>query len=165
MAILHFEALPICGFDGTLFHIATPQRIPTHVNEPLWHKTHTRFRAGTYSSPKAGWGGVAVYCRLDVNTVALHQHSSTAERSWVRIFTHVGTIALGTWYRPPDCTDTTLDSLRSELNGVSSHCIGTILMGDMNVHHAAWLGSFSTDRVGRSPKQIADDFVFEAIGF
>ena len=115
-------------------------------------------RLDRLTGPKARYGGVAVYCRANVNTVAHRRHAVSAERTCVHIFSHIGTIALGNWYRPPDCTDTDLSSLQLELNDVARNCIGTILMGDMNVHHSAWLGSSSTSRVGQSLKQLADDF-------
>ena len=56
------------------------------------------------------------------------------------LHTDVGPYLLGVWYRPPEPGE--LDSIRSletELNRYAHEALGTILVGDLNVHHTRWL--------------------------
>ena len=62
-----------------------------------------------------------------------------AERSWRMIHADVGPILLGVWYRPPDASDVHTSSLAAELQRLSKGMAGTIVVGDMNIHHARWL--------------------------
>ena len=84
------------------------------------------------SGRKAGWGGIAVFAS-DANIVS-HLHDSTlAERSWHTVHTDIGPILLGNWYRAPDAGLEAAESLATELEGFG---VGTVILGDMHVHHA-----------------------------
>ena len=98
-------------------------------------------------------GGIALFARLDVDASVVHiSDSEAAERSWHTIHSDAGPILLGVWYRPPDYNDTgSISSLRSELLDWAPESFGMILVGDINVHHKAWLiHSRCTSPAGRS---------------
>ena len=66
--------------------------------------------------------------------------SAEYERSWYILHTDVGAFCIGLWYRPP-CygeADSTFN-LKVEYEQFSVDCIGSIIIGDMNVHHKTWL--------------------------
>ena len=66
--------------------------------------------------------------------------SDEYERSWHILHTDVGVFCIGLWYRPPEYNETeSIYSLAIEYNHFSLNCIGTIIVGDMNVHHKPWL--------------------------
>ena len=63
--------------------------------------------------------------------------------------TDIGPIAVGLWYRPPSYAEVdSIESLAKEWKEQESRHIGTIILGDMNVHHQPWL-QFSN---GSSPE-------------
>ena len=88
--------------------------------------------------PKAGYGGVALFAS-DPNLVSHLQDSTSAERSWHTVHTDIGQMLLGNWYRAPDASPEPIASLATELEGFGDQVVGTIILGDMNVHHARWL--------------------------
>eukprot|EP00973_Karenia_brevis_P027654 3811555-Karenia_brevis.AAC.1 len=46
---------------------------------------------------------------------------------------------MGSWYRPPATENAMIISCSSEHNILSEAAMGTILLGDVNVHHQSWL--------------------------
>ena len=108
--------------------------------------------------PKAGYGGVALFAS-DPNFVSHLQDSTSAERSWHTVHTDIGPILLGNWYRAPDAGPEPIASLATELEGFGDQFVGTIILGDMNVHHARWLRhSNGNTALGAQLKQVCDDF-------
>lgn len=64
----------------------------------------------------------------------------TQKRIWVVIHTDVGLVLFGAWYRPPNQGETTsIQSLVGEFADYGHAKIGTILCGDMSIHHKGWL--------------------------
>ena len=85
-------------------------------------------------------GGIALFVRDDmVNSVTFLKHSETYERSWHTIHSNHGPLLLGVWYRPPSTETGSIEALYEEYGELSENCVGTVLVGDMNVHHASWL--------------------------
>ena len=87
------------------------------------------------------WGGVLVFVLNEFNgsTVEIFK-SSTAERLWFLIHCDIGPLLLGVWYRPPCPGDiSAICTLDAELSLLQEKAIGTILVGDVNCHHARWL--------------------------
>ena len=91
-------------------------------------------------SKKKG-GGIAVCARSDVaSRCTLLSESETSERLWVQLHTDQGPFLLGVWYRPPKQGEVqTVETLSKEWNELRHKALGTILVGDMNVHHKPWL--------------------------
>ena len=71
----------------------------------------------------------------------VHTASSTmAERTWHILHSDRGPLCVGIWYRPPRHSEVaTIYSLESELATHGEGTLGTIILGDMNVHEASWL--------------------------
>ena len=86
-------------------------------------------------------GGIAVFARVDiVGRMAMIEKSTSAERLWMLMHTDLGPFLLGLWYRPPVPGETaTIDSLWEEWGRHSPHALGTIMLGDLNIHHKKWL--------------------------
>ena len=75
------------------------------------------------------------------------------------IHTDLGPLLLVNWYRPPD-DDATLSMpvFRKDLTTLVENHVGTIVMGDLNIHHRKWLRfSNANTPSGRALQQICDD--------
>ena len=96
-----------------------------------------RDRTGT---SKDGYGGILVLAREDFQSVAELRTSEKDERQWCAVHTAMGPILLGNWYRPPDDDAAqSMPRVRAELAEMTVEFIGTILVGDVNIHHRRWL--------------------------
>jgi len=86
-------------------------------------------------------GGVILFVRKDVAKYAVQLgNSECAERVWVLLHSDLGPILIGLWYRPPCYGEVgSIQSLDAELLKHGNNVLGTILCGDMNVHHSMWL--------------------------
>ena len=74
------------------------------------------------------------------NQVTFMGDSAEAERSWVLLHTEQGPYALTAWYRPPAPGNTScIDSFETEWRQHASDALGSIIVGDLNVHHREWL--------------------------
>ncbi len=103
-------------------------------------------------------GGVAAFAKVGFENTIVHiGDSKVAERSWHVIHSNRGPLLVGLWYRRPDKGEVlSIESLESELDAFGSDVLGTILLGDMNVHEQSWL-SFSdgTSIEGRALRDLA----------
>ena len=86
-------------------------------------------------------GGVAIFARVDIsNSVTLLLGSADAERLWLILHTDQGPYLLCTWYRPPEPGEVqTISTLEAEWLEHCGAALGTIILGDINVHHLRWL--------------------------
>ena len=86
-------------------------------------------------------GGIVFFARDSVASQIVHVgHSIEYERSWHILHTDIGAFCIGLWYRPPEYNEiASIHTLETEYNEFSLNCIGTIIVGDMNVHHKSWL--------------------------
>ena len=85
-------------------------------------------------------GGIATFVRSEMaNCATLIEESSAAERSWVILHTDRGPHLIANWYRPPGHETDTIESLRREAEKHMPLAVGTIIVGDMNVHNQNWL--------------------------
>lgn len=91
-------------------------------------------------------GGILVFVRWDVADFVVHiGDSDVHERSWHILYSQSGPILFRLWYRPPRYNEVvSITDLDSELQHFGTSAIGTILVGDMNVHHKTWLQFSST---------------------
>ena len=66
--------------------------------------------------------------------------SESAEIAWILIHCNCGPVLLACWYRRPCYNETdSIRSLGSEWAALRDQCIGTVIVGDMNIHHRSWL--------------------------
>ena len=88
-----------------------------------------------------GAGGIAVFARTDIAArVTVVHESEHDERCWVAIHSTKGPYLACCWYRPPNSGE--IDSIvrfREELITLRSEGVGTIVVGDINVHLKRWL--------------------------
>jgi hypothetical protein len=86
-------------------------------------------------------GGVATYARLKyAQKITLMESSECAERQWFLVHCNQGPILLGNWYRPPHAGEVnSIESCRDELRRLRPQALGSILVGDLNVHQRSWL--------------------------
>ena len=98
-------------------------------------------------------GGILLFAKEDVAASAvLLKHSEDDERSWHTVHTAQGPLLLGVWYRP-SCTGevASVERLEEEWLQHSEGALGTLVVGDLNVHHESWLRySNSTTAEGRA---------------
>ncbi len=87
-----------------------------------------------------GWGGIALFARHDVHaSIVFVRESATLELTWHTLHADVGPLLLGVWYRPPRRGEIeAIQQFDRELEGFEDH-IGSIIVGDMNVHNEDWL--------------------------
>ena len=72
--------------------------------------------------------------------VNLLQYSETSERAWHLVHTVHGPLLLGLWYRPPDLGEVgSVETLAEEWAELEQGAVGSLLVGDLNVHHKGWL--------------------------
>ena len=84
-----------------------------------------------------------------------------AERIWCMLHTDHGPFLIGAWYRPPSRGETArIISLEEEWRRHSQSTLGTIVMGDCNVHATHWL----THSSGESPEGYALHILCNDIG-
>ena len=98
-------------------------------------------------------GGIILFARQETaRYVALLVGSDHAERLWAVVHTDVGPILFGVWYLRPIYGEVhNINSLESELLLHGHGTPGSIICGDMNVHHIGWLThSNTTTPEGRS---------------
>ena len=71
--------------------------------------------------------------------VTLVHKSTAAERLWMILHTERGPFLLGAWYRPPAHEHDSIHSCSAEHRLLREGVMGTLLLGDLNVHHESWL--------------------------
>ena len=88
--------------------------------------------------------------------------SQYTERQLIIIHNGVGSILLTNWYRPPCHSETTsIDTLSDEITRHRDGNIGTIVVGDLNVHNRKWLKfSQSNSLEGVSCRQYVLNWVY-----
>ena len=117
-------------------------------------------RDRSYNGDERRCGGVIVFAR---NTIADHVTllvtSDSAERLWFQLHTNNGPYLLCAWYRPPAQGEVqTIQSFRAELAQVRCSSIGTILIGDLNLHSLRWLvHSASNTNEGKQMQDLCKD--------
>ena len=87
-----------------------------------------------------GGGGAAVFARVDVATRVTLVSESPDERCWVTIHSDEGPYLACCWYRPPKQGEiASIVRFKEELLKLRSTGVGTIIIGDINVHCKRWL--------------------------
>ncbi|CAE8658754.1 unnamed protein product [Polarella glacialis] len=86
-------------------------------------------------------GGIAFFARSCVSNCVVHEGDSDRfERTSHILHADQGPLLFGLWYRPPAYGEIdSITSLEAEVRCHAANVIGTILVGDMNVHHKPWL--------------------------
>ena len=86
-------------------------------------------------------GGVCIFASCNIAQKVTHlSNSKDAERAWCMLHTDHGPFLLGAWYRPPNSEVASIQSCEQEHDVLAEQALGTLLVGDLNVHHIPWLG-------------------------
>ena len=103
-------------------------------------------------------GGVIVFAKFGFEHAIVHVGTSeVAERTWHVIHSNRGPLLFGAWYRPPNHGEVaSIESLDDEVAKFGRNTLGTLLVGDMNVHEERWLRfSDGTSVEGRVLRDVA----------
>ena len=105
-------------------------------------------------------GGVATYAREAIAPqIAWMQDSKESERQWLIVHTNQGPLLLGNWYRPPCAGEVaSIKSLQHEWQALKALAMGTVVVGDLNVHQRSWLRFSQRESVeGRELHSVAQE--------
>ena len=101
--------------------------------------------------------------RSDFRNIVHISSSPTAELEWYTVHAEHGPILLGSIYRPPNSSGVqVLDALRDEWRQHEANSVGSIIIGDFNLHHRKWL-RFSSRNTEEGEKLQGNAEGFEAI--
>ena len=114
-------------------------------------------RDRSYGDDERKCGGIIVFVKADIaDHVTLMHVSDLSERLWVQGHTSNGTYLLCVWYRPPvDGEVQSMGSFESEPEAMRGNVLGTLIIGDLNVHCKRWLTySASNSREGEIMRTV-----------
>ena len=114
-------------------------------------------RDRSYGDDDRKCGGIIVMARTDVaDHVTLLHVSEVSERLWLQMHTDNGPYLLCAWYRPPLPGEVdSITSFEAELDELRETSLGTLLLGDLNLHSKRWLiHSASNSREAESMKEV-----------
>ena len=97
-------------------------------------------------SKTSNCGGIALYARASDNFVVKLADSESAELTWAVIHSNYGPILFGVWYRQKDDRNS-IQTFEREWLAHSTNTIGTVVVGDLNIHHRKWLINSNADTV------------------
>ena len=111
-------------------------------------------------------GGVLVLALQELaDRVVMLEESAIAERLWVIVHTNHGPFMVAVWYRPPSPGEVaSVQSLSEDLARLRAGVVGTVVCGDMNVHHRAWLrNSSGNTREGEALQKVCPENALQQI--
>ena len=118
----------LCVNETLLDHIVGTVEIEGHEIIARWDRSYER-------------GGVCIYASCKIAQKVIHlSNSKDAERAWCMVHTDHGPFLLGAKYRPPNAEVASIESCEREHNALAEQVLGSLLVGDLNVHHIPWLG-------------------------
>ena len=87
------------------------------------------------------WGGICLFaCQDFARSVSHLGDSDTHERSWHTLHSDYGPLLICIWYRPPCYGEIeSLHAFVSEWRSYSHNSVGTLVVGDLNIHQKSWL--------------------------
>ena len=98
-------------------------------------------RDRSFSGDERRCGGIIVHARASIaSNVTLFETSAVSERMWFQMHSNNGPYLLCCWYRPPVQGEVaSITSFMKELSLMRQQVIGTLLVGDLNLHCRRWL--------------------------
>ena len=104
-------------------------------------------------------GGVIVFASDAIAAQVTEVYrSERAERVWCLVHADSGPLLLCAWYRTPGPTDAdgSIGTILQEHQQLADQATGTLIVGDLNLHHARWLRhSSGTSAAAESMRQHA----------
>ena len=91
-----------------------------------------------------------------LGAVTLLEISANSERMWFQLHSSIGPFLLSTWYRPPHNGEVdSIVAFEDEYKRLRGHALGTILVGDLNLHCLRWLKHSShNSKEGESMRNV-----------
>lgn len=106
-------------------------------------------------------GGISLYCRNSYNCMDHLENSKSAELAWHLLHSDIGPILLAFWYRQQHDLSA-IECFEAEWRRHSWEVEGTIVVGDLNIHHQLWLKHSKSDTPdSRALKSFCDPFGFK----
>ena len=107
-------------------------------------------------------GGIAAFALTSIaERISLVQSSDDAERFWLMAHTDQGPYLVGVWYRPPDPGECgTIATFKTEYAALETTSLGSIVLGDVNVHNKRWLKHSANN----SPEGVALQTACDELG-
>ena len=168
LRILHLNAQSLVDklveLTGRLRGMCTKPHIIC-VNETWLHKSIESVPLEGYvvaarrdRSDDPNRGGVLIFVQEGISACAVElEQSIAAERIWLMLHLPNGPLLLCAWYRPGNTGNSHIDSFEVELDRLRPGAIATLVVGDLNIHNASWLGFSSKDTVeGRRLRDICN---------
>ena len=86
-------------------------------------------------------GGVLVFVLVSLcNLFSPLVSSSVAEIMWFLFYYQLGPVLIACWYRPPHYGEiASINAVSAEWSVHSALAVGTVVVGDLNLHHTGWL--------------------------
>ena len=106
-------------------------------------------------------GGVLVFARVAMADLVVQRHiSEEAERIWITIHTIQGPFNLCVWYRPPNNETATVQSFKQEHAQMKQEALGTMVLGDLNLHNRTWLkhSAAQANAAGKAMHEAAAEY-------
>jgi len=114
-------------------------------------------REGEEGEGTANRGGILTLQREDFGGLVHICNSKIDERSWHFLRLGMDTLLLANWYRSPSLDHNGFESLYAETTQYFFEVSGTLIMGDLNVHHRKWLRHSNGDtQIGTDLKTFCD---------
>ena len=100
------------------------------------------------------------------NNVTLLEKSGQGERLWLVFHTDQGPYLLCAWYRPPEPGEVqALESWEKEWQEHHKEALGSVVNGDLNLHHLGWLRFSSRNSTeGSLMRNKCNQHCFLAVG-
>ena len=109
--------------------------------------------AATADKVEVSFCSQAIPSRTASSTLAILPMPSGLGTSFTRVLAQFCWLC---WYRPPEQGEVdTIHTLLTEWREHQQQVVGTIVMGDMNVHHSQWL-RFSSQGVSKESRVLLD---------
>ena len=133
------------NFDQLQHRVNTIKPTLLALNETWLDESHPDVQIHGYTlvsrrdrSTNANRGGVALYARTELNCTVKLENSKDAELTWAVVHSNIGPFLCGIWYRQKNDRES-IASFEREWLVHSRDTIGTVILGDLNIHHKKWL--------------------------
>ena len=113
----------------------------THLGASCKHPVLSGYSVIARRDRNLHGGGVAIFADDSVADIAVScLESPCAEIVWVTVHAVSGPVLLGCFYRSPHYSEVaSLEQLGQEWCRLEVDHVNSLIVGDMNVHHVAWL--------------------------
>ena len=122
-------------------HIVCVQEtwLDASVPDLTFHGYRDASRRGRVEVKKAGYGGIRLLVRNDLDCVVELCHGEIVEYIFLTVHISIGPILLCNWYRLGDAGRSAIDAFREDYEKLIPDHVGAIVIGDLNIHQRSRL--------------------------